>query len=109
MVDEFCPENGATRFVPGTHRWPGSPEGGESELRNDRDDQDLGCGPAGSLLIFNGSAWHGHTANTTDGPRRSIHGSFIPRTGKSATDFGVRMTPGTRARLSPLALELLSV
>ena len=26
MVDEFRPDNGATRFVPGSHLWPGTPE-----------------------------------------------------------------------------------
>ena len=26
MVDEFRPDNGATRFVPGSHRWSGTPE-----------------------------------------------------------------------------------
>ena len=25
MVDEFRPDNGATRFVPGSHRWPNAP------------------------------------------------------------------------------------
>ena len=25
MIDEFRPDNGATRFIPGSHRWPGSP------------------------------------------------------------------------------------
>jgi hypothetical protein len=24
----------------------------------------LACGPAGSIIIFHGSTWHGHTANT---------------------------------------------
>jgi ectoine hydroxylase-related dioxygenase (phytanoyl-CoA dioxygenase family) len=109
MIDEFTPQNGATRFVAGSHRWTDSPEGGKADLRADRGDQELACGPAGTLLIFNGSAWHGHTANTTDRPRRSLHGSFIPREGKSATDFSASLTPETRARLSPLACELLSL
>jgi ectoine hydroxylase-related dioxygenase (phytanoyl-CoA dioxygenase family) len=68
MVDEFRPENGATRFVPGSHRWAGTPEDTISDLRAEHDGQVLACGPAGSLLIFNGSAWHGHTANTSGGP-----------------------------------------
>ena len=35
MVDEFRPDNGATRFVPGSHRWSGTPEDTISDLRAD--------------------------------------------------------------------------
>ena len=79
MVDEFRPDNGATRFVPG------------------------------SLLIFNGSAWHGHAANTSSGPRRSIQGAFIPRDGRAGTDFAAGIQPETRARLGPLARQVLAL
>jgi len=50
MVDEFREENGATRFVPGSHHWLSVPEGAMSDLRADRAGQVLACGPAGSLL-----------------------------------------------------------
>ena len=108
MIDAFRPENGATRFVPGSHQWLSAPEGTTSDLRADRTGQVLAYGPPGSLLIFNGSAWHGHTANTSDAPRRSLHGAFIPRAGQAATDFAARMQPDTRARLSALARHVLA-
>jgi ectoine hydroxylase-related dioxygenase (phytanoyl-CoA dioxygenase family) len=69
----------------------------------------LACGAAGSLLVFNGSTWHGHTANTSNRPRRSIQGAFIPREGRAATDFAARMQPETRARLSALAHTVLAL
>lgn len=109
MVDAFRPENGATRFVPGSHRWSSLPEDAMPDVRADHHGQVLACGPAGSLLVFNGSTWHGHTANTLDTPRRSLQGHFIPRDGQAATDFAARMQPGTHARLSPLARYLLEV
>jgi ectoine hydroxylase-related dioxygenase (phytanoyl-CoA dioxygenase family) len=109
MVDDFRPDNGATRFVPGSHRWPGSPEDALSDPRAEHDSQVLACGRAGSLLVFDGSAWHGHTANTSSEPRRSIQGAFIPRDGRAATDFAARMQPETRARLSPLAQYVLGL
>ena len=83
MVDEFRPDNGATRFVPGSHLWPGTPEDVMPDRRAVHDGQLLPCGPAGSLLIFNRSAWHGHTTNTSDMPRRSLQGAFIPRDGRA--------------------------
>jgi hypothetical protein len=109
MVDDFRPDNGATRFVPGSHRWPGVPEDTMSDLQGDHDGQVLACGSAGSLLVFNGSAWHGHTANTSSAPRRSIQGAFIPRDGRAGTDFAARMLPETRARLSALARDVLAL
>jgi hypothetical protein len=109
MVDAFRPDNGATRFVPGSHRWPGTPADTLADLRAEFDGQVLACGAAGSLLVFNGSAWHGHAPNTSSEPRRSIQGAFIPRDGRAGTDFAARMSPETRARLSPLARYVLAL
>ena len=103
MIDAFRPENGATRFAPGSHRWSSA-----TELPDDVDDQGLACGPAGSLIIFNGSALHGHGANLSDEPRRSLQGAFIPREGQAATDFAARMQPETRLQLSALARYVLA-
>jgi phytanoyl-CoA dioxygenase PhyH len=109
MIDEFRPENGATRFVPGSHRLLSAPQDTGCDLRADYDGQVLACGPAGSLLIFNGSAWHDHSANTSDKPRRSVQGAFIPCGGQAGTDFEARVQPETRARLSPLARYVLGI
>jgi len=109
MVDEFRPDNGATRFVPGSHRWSSPPEDTISDLRAEHDGQVLACGNACSLLIFNGSAWHGHTANMSSGPRRSLQGAFIPREGCAGTDFAARMQPETRARLGSVAQYVLAL
>jgi hypothetical protein len=109
MIDAFQPGNGATRFVPGSQRWPGGPESAVDGPRDDPPGTELACGPAGSLIVFDGSTWHGHSANASDALRRSIQGAFIPRDGRAATDFGARMPPDTRARLGPLAHHVLGL
>ena len=109
MVDEFRPDNGATRFVPGSHRWTTTPSEATSDLRADDDGQLLACGSAGSLLVFNGSTWHGHAAHRSDAPRRSLQGAFIPRQGRAGTDFAARMSTETHARLGPLAQWVLGL
>ncbi len=109
MIDPFCPDNGATRFVPGSHRWPGTPEESLADCGADHGDQALACGPAGSLIVFHGSTWHGYTANRTDAPRRSLQGAFIPREGKAGTDFARPMKPETRERLGSLARWALAL
>jgi hypothetical protein len=109
MVDDFRPDNGTTRFVPGSHQWLATPEDTMSDVRAAHEAEVLACGAAGSLLVFNGSVWHGHTANTSNWPRRSIQGAFIPLGGRAATDFAARMQPETRARLSSLAHTVLAL
>jgi hypothetical protein len=108
MVDEFRPDNGATRFVPGSHLRLDAP-GDVTDPQADYEGQVLACGPAGSLLIFHGSTWHGYTVNTSAQPRRSLQGAFIPRGGRAGTDFAMRMRPETHARLSPVARYVLQL
>jgi len=109
MVDEFRPDNGATRFVPGSHRRTDIPAGDIPGALSRGAGDVPACGAAGSLLVFNGSTWHGHGSNTSPRPRRSLQGAFIPRDGKAGTDFAARMQPATRERLSPLAHYLLAL
>jgi ectoine hydroxylase-related dioxygenase (phytanoyl-CoA dioxygenase family) len=109
MVDDFQWNNGATRFVPTSHRWERAPSDGLEDPTAEYEGEELALGEAGSMLVFHGSAWHGHTANRTARARRSLQGAFIPREGRSATDFGSRMTPETRARLGSLARDLLAL
>jgi len=109
MVDEFRPDNGATRFVPGSHRQLDIPADCISDVRADHAGQVLACGAAGSLLVFHGSTWHGHSANLSSNPRRSIQGAFIPQGGRTGTDFTAGMGPERRARLGSLARQILGV
>ena len=109
MVDEFRPDNGATRFVPGSHRLTESPEGMLADRIAAYPGEVLACGPAGSVILFDASAWHGHTANTSHAGRRSLQATFIPRTGRPATDFASRMQPDTLARLTVVARDVLGI
>jgi hypothetical protein len=107
MVDDFRPDNGATRFVPGSHRSPDL--AGIVDLRSDHEEQVLACGPAGSMIVYNGSVWHGHTANRSGLPRRSIQGAYIRRDAKSGIDLRSRMRPETISRLGAIAKHVLAI
>lgn len=109
MVDEFRAENGATRFVPGSHLLPRGPGEQVKGAADAYEGQVLACGPAGSIIIFNGSVWHGHTANRSARRRRSIQGAFIPREARSAIKQAARIRPETLRRVGELAKYVLDV
>ena len=107
MIDAFREDNGATRFVPGSHRWTEPPEATIADRRAPFPGEALACGPAGSVILFDASTWHGHTANRSSTPRRSLQATYIPRDGRPATDFAARMSADTLARLDGVARWLL--
>jgi len=109
MVDEFRSDNGATRFIPGSHNWATVPDGLTKAARANYEDQIVACGSAGSMIVFNGSVRHGHSVNSSDEPRRSIQGAYIRRAAPSGENLPERMRPETLARIGPLARYVLAI
>src|SRR5207247_4220738 len=109
MVDEFRRDNGATRFVPGSQRWGHAPSDVMQDATADYEGQVPACGPAGSVVIYNGSVWHGHGANQTNEPRRCIQGSYIRRDDKQGMNQAARMRPETLGRIGALAKYVLNI
>jgi hypothetical protein len=109
MVDAFGAANGATRFVPGSHRRDASRAEATAESGRDDEEQALACGSAGSVIVYNGSVRHGHTENRTGEPRRSIQGAYIRRDVAPAVDQMARLRAETRERIGGLARWVLAV
>jgi len=65
-LTEFTEANGATRIIPGSHLSDHHPEYGASF------DSIAAEMPRGSVMVWNGSLWHGGGANTTDERRYGI-------------------------------------
>jgi ectoine hydroxylase-related dioxygenase (phytanoyl-CoA dioxygenase family) len=59
-LTDFTEANGATRVIPGSHLADRSPDFG---VRYDSVPAEM---PAGSILVWHGSLWHGGGANATD-------------------------------------------
>jgi len=66
-LTDFTPENGATRIVPGSHRFDHIP--GKGEVTEGWVEAVM---PAGSVLVYDGSVWHGGGHNATDERRLGI-------------------------------------
>ncbi|MEO5838254.1 MAG: phytanoyl-CoA dioxygenase family protein [Acidimicrobiales bacterium] len=65
-LTDFNKSNGGTRIVPGSHKWDRAPVPGE---RVDYVTVEM---PAGSVVVYHGSLWHGGGANDTDERRMGI-------------------------------------
>jgi len=103
LLDDFTPDNGATRLVPGSHRIGSLPTG------SDHPHETLLIAPAGTVVFFNSHLWHGGGANRTDRPRRAVHAYFGRRRLSQQTDQRSFLQPETRRRLSEPARYILDV
>jgi ectoine hydroxylase-related dioxygenase (phytanoyl-CoA dioxygenase family) len=100
LVD-FRAENGATRVVPGSHRWP--------RERQPRDDEIVAAElPAGGAVIYLGSTIHFAGANATaDEWRLGVHVSYTLGWLRTEENNSLAVPPAVAQKLSPAAQELL--
>jgi ectoine hydroxylase-related dioxygenase (phytanoyl-CoA dioxygenase family) len=109
LLDDFTPDNGATRVVPGSHRADTVPRLAMPDPTAPHPDEVLLIAPAGTVVVFNSHTWHGGTVNRTDRPRRALHSYFARRDRGQQTDQRKYLRPETRAGLSPAACFILDV
>jgi len=109
LLDDFTPENGATRAVPGTHRSTALPGDEMPDPQQPHPREQLLLGKAGDVFVFNSHTWHGGTLNRTDKPRRALHAYFCRRHHEQQLDQTRYLRPETRAALSAAELTLLGI
>ncbi|QHE83415.1 phytanoyl-CoA dioxygenase family protein [Hydrogenophaga sp. BPS33] len=68
LLDDFTPDNGATRVMPRSHKLRKPPPWGSGPL----DGEVTLTAPAGSIAIWLSNTWHRSGPNTTDRQRRAI-------------------------------------
>ena len=106
LLDDFTSENGATRFVAGSHRWRRLPEPGFYAAHPD---EQLVLGKAGDVVVMNAHMWHGGTANRTAAPRRAMH-VYYTRYDQPQQQYQKRgLSAAVQARLSPAARGILAL
>jgi hypothetical protein len=107
---DFTRENGATRVVPGSHRWPDralSPA--EQVLGTQPAPEQIAYAemPAGSAVVYLGGTIHAGGANSTDIPRRGAHLSYCLGWLRTEENNYLSIPPALAAKLPRQAQELI--
>ena len=97
LLEDFSPENGGTRLVPGSHRFS---EGPQPECSSHPDEIRIEA-PKGSVLLFNGAVWHSAGANRTDRARIALICFCCRSFLKQMFDFVHHLKPEVVARATP--------
>ncbi|MGH9583776.1 MAG: phytanoyl-CoA dioxygenase family protein [Bryobacteraceae bacterium] len=109
LLDDFTPRNGATRVIPGSHKWQKLPQQVLADPAAAHPQEVLITAGAGSVVVMNTHAWHGGTANHTANHRRALH-AFYCRFDKPQQQYQKRLLrQETQARLSPEVRRLLAL
>ncbi len=128
LFDDMTLDNGPTRVVPGSHRWPPmnvpyvnrgdwvpEPLTPDEQARIPSDlaapypGEVLATAPAGSVIIINSSMWHGGTRNISGDRRRVLHLTYTRRDLPQQLVQRDYLTEGLYARMSPAHRYLLDI
>lgn len=109
MLDDFTPENGAIRMVPGSHRLGRLPGDVLEEPYAPHPDETLLTGPGGTVVVMNAHMWHGATANRTGRPRTALHAFYCRRDRPQQQYQKALLSPEVQAELSPELRHLLAL
>src|SRR5580658_4257427 len=107
---DFTYENGATRIVPGSHRWPDRrlpPAEQFAHLSKTEGQIAYAEMPAGSAVVYTGGTIHAGGSNTTRIPRRGAHLSYCLGWLRTEENNYLAIPPAIAAKLPRQAQELL--
>ncbi len=104
-LTDFTASNGGTRFVPGSHRFPQTPESPDAPLDVEIRALEMS---AGSVMVFHGSLWHAGGANTSENDRRlGVNVQYCPGFVRQQQNPYLGIPTAIAATFSDRLLELL--
>lgn len=99
-------DNGATRFIPGSHRVTCTSELGDDPLSRLHPLE----APAGSIIAMDGRIWHTSGANiTTDQDRALLFGYYSRAFLRTQSNWNAALSPEVQASLDPEFRRLLGL
>jgi ectoine hydroxylase-related dioxygenase (phytanoyl-CoA dioxygenase family) len=84
-IDAFTADNGATVVIPGSHAWGERDPSAADELRSV-------VMPAGSVVFFHGTLWHGGGANRSAAPRLAVAAQYCAPFLRTQENFGLSVS-----------------
>jgi len=93
-IDDFTAENGATVIVPGSHAW------GADKLP-DRSETVQAIMPAGSVILFLGTTWHGGGENNSNAGRFAVTHQYCEAYMRQQENYLLELSKSTVRKLSP--------
>jgi hypothetical protein len=109
LLDDFTADNGATRMIPGSHKWGTRPQDVLADPMAPHAGEVLLIGKAGSVAVMNAHMWHGGTANRTKSPRLAMHAFYCRRDKPQQQYQKALLRPETQASFSPEVRDLLAL
>lgn len=100
-IDDFTAENGATTLIPKSHLW-GDEHPGDGSGYN----LIPAVMPAGSVLFFIGTLWHGAGANATDNNRMAITAQYCQPWARQQENFSLSISR-ERAKLCSKKIQAM--
>lgn len=102
-IDRFADENGATRIVPGSHKWNRKPT--DAELRAETVAVEA---PPGTMMVMEGRLWH-QTGNnrTADERRAAVFGFYTLPIYRTQENWFLSLNPSVHRYASDTLLTLL--
>ncbi len=105
-LDDVHPANGATRYIPGSHRWSrieDVPSDLEGRLK-------AFTAPAGSIIVMEGRVWHTSGVNSTQNERRAMAFAYYTRGFlRGQVNWDVTLSDQAKTRLDDDARQLLGM
>lgn len=93
-IDEFTAENGATVIIPGSQDW-------DDARQPKREEAKPAIMPAGSVVFFLGTTWHGGGQNRSDAPRFAITHQYCDAFLRQQENYLLELSKDTVRALSP--------
>lgn len=109
LLDDFTAENGATRCIPGSHKWGMNPVTALADPLAAHPGEVLVTAKAGAVVVMNAHMWHGGTENRTSRPRRALH-AFYCRGDKPQQQYQRALIPEeVQRRFRPEVRRILAL
>ncbi|MEM7613311.1 MAG: phytanoyl-CoA dioxygenase family protein [Pseudomonadota bacterium] len=93
-IDDFTEENGATVVIPESHHW-------DDERIGERAETIPAVMPAGSVIFFLGTTWHGGGENRSEQPRFAITHQYCEAYMRQQENYLLELSKDTVRALSP--------